>query len=101
MRTTSHPSSAITRLSPRMERQDAIEWEDLPSLADSLAKRLAVMGTREGEAAAPVWVDTVAARLEPMLQSEPFREALQGLQTRELHEPEVFRVFFGDRVIAA
>jgi hypothetical protein len=95
MLTTSHRHAAVTRLSPSMGRKDAIEWEDLPSFADSLTNRLVTLGTRQPDGAAPVWVETVVAGLDPMPPSEPFREALEGLQTREVHEPEVFRLFFG------
>lgn len=93
MLTTSHRPT-VTRLSPSMRRQDAIEWEDLPSFADSLTNRLVTLGTRQDHAT-PVWVETEVAGLDALPPSEPFREALQGLQTREVHEPEVFRVFFG------
>lgn len=91
----------VTRLSPSMKHEDAIEWEDLPSFADSLTKRLVMLGERASveraeAAAAPVWVETMAADLDFTPPSEPFREPLQGLQTREVHEPEVFRLFFGE-----
>lgn len=95
MLTTSHRQAKVSRLSPSLRRQDAIEWEDLPSFADSLTNRLVTLGTRQDHAA-PVWVETVVASLDVLPPSEPFREALQGLQTREVHEPEVFRVFFGE-----
>jgi hypothetical protein len=101
MLTTSHRHTAFARLSPSMGRRDSIEWEDLPSFAESLTSRLVMLGTRQAEGAAPVWVETVVAGLDPMPPSEPFREALQGLQTREVHEPEVFRVFFGDQGVAS
>jgi len=91
--TTSRPH--VARLSPSMRGQDAIEWEDLPSFADSLTHRLVTLGTRQADGPAPVWVETVVAELDALPPSEPFREALKGLQTREVHEPEVFRVFFG------
>lgn len=98
MLTTSHRHIQASRLSPSLRRQDAIEWEDLPSFADSLTNRLVTLGTRHADGAAPVWVETVVAGLDPVLPpSEPFREAMEGLQTREVHEPEVFRVFFGEQ----
>lgn len=78
---------------------DAIEWEELPSFADSLTQRLVVLGKRPlGErvdAAVPAWIETMAAGFDLLPPSEPFREVVEGLATREVHEPEVFRLFFG------
>ncbi len=82
-------------------RSDAIEWEELPSLADSLAQRLIVLGERhrslagDGAAAMRDWVVTQAAELDAPPPSGPFHEALEGLAIREVNEPEVFRHFFG------
>jgi len=90
----------------------AIEWEELPSLADSLAQRLVVLGTRHRDAVAAAraraaaferlaasgqpWDPTRPAELEPVpVPTQPFREALQGLAVREVQEPEIFRLFFG------
>jgi hypothetical protein len=86
----------------------AIEWEELPSLADSLADRLVILGNRRiGAAAArlragsvagtagPVWDSTRPAELEAAVVSAPFREPLQGVAIREVDEPDVFRHFFG------
>jgi hypothetical protein len=89
-----------------------IEWEELPSLADTLAERLVVLGTRHRDALAAarvraatfervaasgrVWDPTRPADLEPALAAtEPFSEPLRGLAMREVREPEVFRHFFG------
>jgi hypothetical protein len=76
-----------------------IEWEELPSLADSLAKRLAHRGKPSGEfqnsaSFNSVWDATVPAALDPLQESGPFVEPLRGLVTRELREPDVFRHFF-------
>ena len=90
----------------------AIEWEELPSLADSLAERLVVLGTRHRDAVAAAraraaaferiaasgrpWDPTRPAELEPVpIPTEPFREAWKGLAVREVREPEIFRLFFG------
>ena len=80
---------------------DSIEWEELPSFAGSLAKRLVTRAPRGandsaflgGQAAA--WDNTLPASLDPAPLSQPFRESLQGLATREVIEPDVFRHFFG------
>lgn len=79
---------------------DAIEWEELPSFADSLTQRLVICGSRplaqRVEAAmTPAWIETMAAELDMVAPSEPFRETLEGLESREVFEPEVFRLFFG------
>lgn len=80
---------------------DAIEWEELPSMADSLRERLTVLGQQHvrhsgfGATEASVWAATRPAGLES--PSEPvFAEAMQGLAVREVNEPDVFRHFFGD-----
>lgn len=89
----------------------AIEWEELPSLADSLAERLVVLGTRHRDAIAAAqaralaferaaatghaWDATRPAELEPAHPPRPFVEPLQGLSLREVDEPDVFRHFFG------
>ena len=86
---------------------DAIEWEELPSLAGSLAQRLVPGGAlarspaRGGLTLEPAsafdapWNSTMAASLDMAPPPQPFREALKGLATREVHEPDVFRHFFG------
>jgi hypothetical protein len=89
----------------------AIEWEELPSLAGSLADRLVILGNRTlGEAAAHAarvrgsgfvptagspWDSTRPAELETAVTSAPFREPLAGVAMREVNEPDVFRHFFG------
>jgi len=66
----------------------AIEWEELPSLAASLAKRIAT-------AAQAPWDATRPAELEDGVPSQPFREPVDGLAIREVNEPDIFRHFFG------
>jgi len=89
----------------------AIEWEELPSLAASLAGRLVILGNRRiGAAAATAahlrcggvaatagspWDSTRPAELETTVVSSPFHEPLQGVAIREVNEPDVFRHFFG------
>ena len=85
---------------PRRRLFDAgIEWEELPSLADSLAKRLAHTGVRSSDfqnssTFNSVWDATMPAALDPLQESGPFVESVRGLVTRELREPDVFRHFF-------
>lgn len=98
IRTAPHTARAasVRRAAPFA---DSIEWEDLPSFADSLPQRLVVLGSRsvaaQVEAATGGWHETEVSELDALPPSEPFRETLAGLSTREVHEPEVFRLFFG------
>jgi hypothetical protein len=92
---------------------DAIEWEELPSLAGSLAHRLVRRGQPQARGAndsefgggatgfGSVWDNTMPAALDPAPVSQPFFEPLAGLSTREVNEPEIFRHFFGDRAVVA
>lgn len=41
------------------------------------------------------WGVTMPAELAPASGPAPYREAIRGLVTREVHEPEVFKLFFG------
>ncbi|MEP7102414.1 MAG: hypothetical protein ABI781_18025 [Burkholderiales bacterium] len=89
---------------------DAIEWEELPSLAGSLAKRLVrrvPMQDRANDSAfmnsrsfASPWDNTMPASLDIAPPSQPFREPLEGLATREINEPGVFHHFFGTGIDA-
>lgn len=99
------PSS--TFVSPRpfafrpLPASGAIEWEELPSLAGSLAARLVTLGTRRpgdrGPAVAgSAWDPTAPAPLAATPPPKPFREPLAGCAVREVDEPDVFRHFFGD-----
>jgi len=79
-------------------RGDAIEWEELPSLADSLADRLINDPMRRRADAVgqnSAWDNTMPADLLSIAPTQPFRETLNGLVTREVNEPDVFRHFFG------
>ncbi len=83
----------------------AIEWEELPSLAGSLAERrraaVAVSTqTFTPSEFGPAWTSTMPASLDPQREPEPFRETLNGMVMREVHEPEVFRHFFGSTALA-
>jgi len=93
----------------------AIEWEELPSLAASLSKRLVTRGrwARDAANARPgfeasssfqpsqsPWDATMPADLDALQASEPFRETLNGLSMREVIEPDVFHHFFGSQAEA-
>jgi hypothetical protein len=80
---------------------DAIEWEELPSLAQRLVQRGAndsAFGHATGFTAS--WDNTMPAEFDPAPVSQPFREALAGLATREVIEPDVFHHFFGPNASA-
>jgi len=85
---TMHFSPAYATRGLRPTAAGAIEWEELPSLAGSLARRLAAATN------AP-WDATRPAELEVAVPSQPFREPVNGLAMREVNEPDVFRHFFG------
>lgn len=93
------PVRAAKAQQPAAWSADALEWEELPSLADSLAQRLVMLGERHGAASRPGprggWAATMPAELGPPVFSEPFREVLSGLAIREVNEPDVFSHFFG------
>ncbi|MEP7302835.1 MAG: hypothetical protein ABI699_15075 [Caldimonas sp.] len=84
---TFHFSSVYSR-GYRPKPADAIEWEELPSLAGSLARR--IVAATNGP-----WDATRPAELEPATASQPVREPVDGLAIREVTEPDVFRHFFG------
>jgi hypothetical protein len=82
---------------------DTIEWEELPSMADSLRERLVMLGQHHdprrrsglGPAAASAWAETLPVDLDVLTALPVFHEPVRGLATREVHEPELFRHFFG------
>lgn len=73
-----------------------IDWEFQPSL-QHLVKR-----TESAHDDAPTWAETMPVAFDALEAPVTFREALEGLAVRDLDEPEIFRVFFGesDRVRA-
>jgi hypothetical protein len=96
-----HPHIHLANNQRRINRQvGAIEWEELPSLADSLAQRMVSSGARHhadfenSSAFQTAWNPTLPAALDPLVESGPFTESLHGLVTRELRDSDVFRHFF-------
>jgi hypothetical protein len=74
---------------------DAIEWEEMPSLAGRLRRN--EFSTTHGS----VWSSTERMELDrhqsqPAPAPAPFVETLSGLYVREIAGDEVFRHFFGD-----
>jgi hypothetical protein len=82
---------------------DAIEWEELPSLAKRLINRgqsASVRGANDSRfqnstSFESPWGATMPAALDPAPVSQPFVERMAGLATREVIEPDVFHHFFG------
>ncbi|MBS0444944.1 MAG: hypothetical protein JSR59_03235 [Proteobacteria bacterium] len=83
-----------------------IEWEELPSLAAQLAARKRRTSGRadldarldaRAEERGTAWDDTLPGAFDGADSAPtPFREPLEGLATREVTAPEIFRHFFGD-----
>jgi len=44
----------------------------------------------------PMWAETMPATFDSLAEPAPFHEPLEGLSIREMNEPEIFRVFFGE-----
>jgi len=71
---------------------DAIEWEELPSLAGML---------RRGDLGAPsghVWLSTEPMELQPPATGlpAPFVEPIDGMHVREIEGDSLFGHFFSD-----
>jgi hypothetical protein len=79
-------SSVLGKRTPDM----SIDWEFQPSLNHLVVR------TDSAHHDAPVWAETMPATFDSLDEPEPFREALEGLSMREMNEPEIFRVFFGE-----
>jgi hypothetical protein len=80
--------NTVIRLNPRpIQYGPAIEWEELPSLADRLTRG-------EFQPSRTAWDATMPAVLEPASEPAPFVESINGLSTRELRDVDVFRHFF-------
>ncbi len=79
-------SSLPGKRSPDM----SIDWEFQPSLNHRVVR------TEEAHHAMPVWAETMPALFESLDEPDPFHEPLEGLSIREMNEPEIFRVFFGE-----
>lgn len=79
--------------SPSGRKADmSIDWEFLPSLAYLLGRK------EPANDASPVWAETMPSGFDLTAQpSDPFSEPLPGLAIREVKEPEIFRLFFGDQ----
>lgn len=98
----SDPQHYVASLNRVIAYNGSIEWEELPSLADSLAQRLVNDAERRQAAPhySPAWDNTLPADLDVRMPARPFEETLSGLVQREVLEPDVFRHFFGATAVA-
>jgi hypothetical protein len=98
-------------LSPSTTPPASLEWEELPSLPGvvlrrevprasyAIANELVLQARarlRVAPTVAPVWIETMPAIFDPLLPSAPLADThINGLASREIVEPDVFRHFFG------
>lgn len=90
---------------PPLAHNGAVIWEEMPSLARRVVPmdmspspssvNNAVTPPKDVQEFNSAWGVTMPADLVAAPQVTPFREAISGLDTREVLEPEVFRHFFG------
>ena len=85
----------ISNLMGKRAPDMGIDWEFQPSL-QHLVKR-----TESAQQDAPTWAETMPASLEDMNEPVTFREPLEGLSMRDIDEPEIFRLFFGETAAPA
>lgn len=87
-----HPHhAAARRWVARQHALEAIEWEELPSLAETL--RRGDYSSTRGAWSSTERMDLMAM---PAPAPAPFVESIDGLHVREIANDEVFRHFFGD-----
>ena len=97
--------SAAYRNIAALASADAIEWEELPSLASAVAQRRQMpTQTAAVRAFTPstfgnAWSATQRGDLHDLPEPQAFREPLRGMAVREVHEPEVFSHFFGEATL--
>ena len=72
-----------------------IDWEFQPSLQHRVVR------TESAPHDAPTWAETMPAAFDSFNEPVTFREPLEGLSVRDIDEPEIFRVFFGEAEHAA
>lgn len=82
---TAFTQPAAANRSPDM----GIAWETLPSLSH-------LVGRNAGERRdAPAWQETRPLDLDALFETDAFHEPLEGLDVREVSEPEIFEALFG------
>ena len=84
----------ISKLLGKRAPDMGIDWEFQPSLQHLVVRHEAAAQD------APTWAETMPAPFEAEPEPVKFREALEGLAMRDIHEPEIFLAFFGDQPTA-
>jgi hypothetical protein len=79
-------SNTLGKRTPDM----SIDWEFQPSLQHRVVR------TESVHQDAPTWAETMPAPFDSFNEPVTFREPLEGLSVRDIDEPEIFRVFFGE-----
>ena len=82
MNTAFKISNLLGKRTPDM----SIDWECQPSLQHRVVRTEAT----------PSWAETMPAELDGIDEPVLFREPLEGLSMRDINEPEIFRLFFGE-----
>jgi hypothetical protein len=95
---TAHPTPLPNRVAPYEGQGD---WTAVPTLDDAVAQHYLDEARRRQLTAQfnSAWDNTMPADLDALPPPEPFQETLSGLAQREVHEPDVFRHFFGNRTV--
>ena len=90
-------NNASKILAPRGSKapDGGIEWEVQPSLQHLVVRTDAAYHD------APNWAETMPVSFDSLNEPVKFREPLEGLSVRDIDEPEIFRVFFGEAAPAA
>jgi hypothetical protein len=91
MNTAFNISNRLGKRTPDM----SIDWEVQPSL-----QHLVVRAESAPEDV-PTWAETMPVSFDALQEPVKFREPLEGLSVRDIDEPEIFRVFFGEAAAAA
>jgi hypothetical protein len=86
MNTAFNISARFGKRTPDM----TIDWEVQPSLQHLVVR------ADDAPADAPTWAETLPVAFDALPEPIVFREALEGLSVRDIDEPEIFRVFFGE-----
>jgi hypothetical protein len=80
----------ISNLMGKRTPDMTIDWEFQPSLQHRVVR------TEEAHGATPSWAETMPAAFDATPEPVAFREPLEGLSMRDIDEPEIFRLFFGE-----
>jgi hypothetical protein len=91
-----HTATTITPQQGKRTPDMSIAWEAQPSLQHLVVRTDEI----NHDVDIPTWAETMPVSLEAMNAPVVFREPLEGLSVRDIDEPEIFAVFFGDNTKA-